>query len=96
MQMLLSDGCAGSPFPPGSKATQGMKLPSVQDEVVLPPMLSGTVSTIKGRQAWSPPPPSLPTIQKHDSQDRGLELAKDFHVHGYYSLAHHSPRRKVF
>lgn len=41
MQMLLSDGCAGSPFPPGSKTAQGMKLPSVQDEVVLPPTLSG-------------------------------------------------------
>ena len=92
MQMLLCSGCAGSLFPPGSKTTHRHEiLPRVQDEVVLPHMLSGTISMIKGRQAWSPPPQSLPSIQKHDSQDRGLELAKDFHIHGYYSLAPSQP-----
>lgn len=69
------------PLSSRSKTTQGMKLPSVQDEVVLPPTLSGTVSMIKGRQAWSAHlhPASLP-FRSMTHKTTELELAKDFHA----------------
>ena len=49
MQMLLCSGWGGALFPPGSKPVhRDETLPSVQDEVQLPHMLSQTISMIKG------------------------------------------------
>lgn len=57
MQILLCSVWGGPPFPPRSKLAHWQDiLPGVQEAVGPPQMVSGTMSTAKGRKAWAPPP----------------------------------------